>query len=92
VNDRIRLINFNIISSDILQDAYSAVRGFRLLREQQFFKDIERKEFIIWSDVGKHFRNNELMAYLMLELANEKIHGKNLNLKTEFFTNSFLFK
>lgn len=72
----IKLINFNIISSDTVQDAYSAVRGFRILREQHFFKEIEKNDYIIWCDVGKHFRNNELMAYLMLELAEENIHGK----------------
>jgi hypothetical protein len=74
-NDQIKLINFDLISSDTVQDAYSAVRGFRVLREQQFFKDIEKNHYVVWCDTGKHFRNNELMAYLMLDLAQEKIHS-----------------
>jgi hypothetical protein len=45
------------------------------LREQQFFKDIEEKNYIIWSDTGKHFRNNEFLAYLLKELAEQDVHG-----------------
>ena len=35
--NRIKVINFNIISSDLSSDGNAAVRGFRILREQQFF-------------------------------------------------------
>jgi hypothetical protein len=59
----------------LLQDARAAVRGFRLLRQQDWFKAIEQSDFVVWSDCGKHFRNNELAGYLLLELAKEKKHG-----------------
>ena len=53
------------------QDAAAAVRGFRILRSQSFFKKIDKKNYIIWEDCGKHFRNNELVGYLLLELAED---------------------
>ena len=74
--DEIRLINFDIISSDLNQDAHAVIRGLRLLREQQFFKDIDKTEYIVWCDAGKHFRNNEVLGYFLRELAMEKINGK----------------
>jgi hypothetical protein len=73
--DKIKLINFDLISSDLNQDAHAVVRGFRLLREQTFFKEIDQKEYVVWCDAGKHFRNNELLGYLLIELARDKIHG-----------------
>jgi hypothetical protein len=54
----------------------AVVRGFRLLRSQQFFKDIDKDKYIVWTDCGKSFRNKEIMGYLMIELSRENIHGK----------------
>ena len=54
------------------QDASAAVRGFRILRSQEFFKKIDKKNYTIWADCGKHYRNNELVGYLLLELAENK--------------------
>jgi hypothetical protein len=55
-----------------------AVKGFRCLRKQEFFKQLEqgRKNYVVWADCGKHFRNKEFIGYLLLELAEEKIPGK----------------
>lgn len=71
------MINFDIISSDLTEDARAVVRGFRLLRAQQFFKEIEKNSYIVWMDCGKHFRNSEVIGYLLKDLAREKTHGKN---------------
>ena len=46
------MINFDLISSDEHQDAYSAVRGFRILRDQEWFKEIEQNDYIVWADCG----------------------------------------
>jgi len=46
------------------------------LREQRFFKEIEKNDYIVWADCGKHFRNSEFVGYLLLELADLKINGK----------------
>ncbi|CAF0854416.1 unnamed protein product [Brachionus calyciflorus] len=73
--NQIELINFDIISSDLCEDARAVVRGFWLLREQDFFKDIEKKNYVIWMDCGKHFRNCEVVGYLLKELAEDKIQG-----------------
>lgn len=74
-NNKIKLINFDIISSDLCQDAYSVVRGMRILRNQNYFKEIEKSEYVIWLDTGKSFRNSEVLGYFLIELAREKING-----------------
>ncbi len=71
----IKTVNFDIISTDLQQGARSAVRGFRILRKQAFFKNIEKQDYIVWADCGKHFRNKEFVGYLLLELAEENIRG-----------------
>ena len=84
-----RCINFDIISDDLSEDSYATIRGFRFLREQQFFRDIEETyknsknpeqtpiNYIIWADCGKHFRNQNVLGYLFNELKNLEIQGFN---------------
>lgn len=72
---QIKSFNFDIISCDLVQDGRAAVRGFRILREQDFFRAIEKPYYVIWSDCGKHFRNSEFIGYVLGELADEGIHG-----------------
>ncbi len=72
---------------DFNQSAFVVVRAFRYMRSQTFFKEIDKKNYIIWADCGKHFRCAEFVSYLMEELAESKInvnlnffgeaHGKN---------------
>ena len=57
------------------EDARAVIRGFRILRMQEFFIDIDLPSYIVWMDCGKHFRNCEVVGYLLNELAEEKIHG-----------------
>jgi hypothetical protein len=70
----INCINFDIISSDLSEDSYATVRGLRYLRQQEFFKKIEERfkngeiNYIIWTDCGKHFRNQNVMGYFFKEL------------------------
>ena len=45
----------------------------RLLREQDFFKKLDKKKYIVWTDTGPHFRCSEFLYYLFNELALEKI-------------------
>ena len=49
------------------------------MRQQDFFKEIDKREYIIWCDAGKHFRNNEILGYFLRELARENINGINEN-------------
>ena len=79
---KIRQINFDLIG-DFVQDAFSVIRAFRLMRNQEFFKKIDKKNYIIWSDCGKHFRCSEFMHFLMKELAELKI-----NVNLNFFSES----
>ena len=73
---KVRSINFDVISSDLSHSAYSAVRGMRLLREQAFFKEIVKPEYVLWFDKGKHLWNNKILGYFLSELKKENIHGK----------------
>ena len=82
-NENIKLINFDLISSDLSQDASAVIRGLRILRQQPFFKEIEKPEYVIWLDTGKCYRNNEILGYFLIELAKETIHG--LCFKTFYF-------
>ena len=70
-------MNVNIVG-DFKQDAFSVVRAFRLLRNQEYLKKVEKNNYIIWSDCGKHFRCSEFISFLMIELAQSNIHV-NLN-------------
>lgn len=88
--NKIECINFNVISCDKKQTGFAAIRGFRFLRTQEFFERLQYiKEFIVWLDCGKHFRNKMLIGYLFKELASEKIHGEEnfckINLKKCFY-------
>ncbi len=57
------------------------------MRKQEFFKEIDKPSYIIWTDTGKHFRCAELAHYFLVNLAEEKKavnwnffvekHGKN---------------
>ncbi len=54
-----------------------------------FFKRIIAKEYVVWADCGKHFRNNQFVGYLLLEVANDNIAGKFFSvysMRIDFFT------
>jgi hypothetical protein len=74
-NNEIKEINFNLISSNLEQDGLAAVRGFRKLREQEFFKTVDTKDYIVWSDCGPSFRNQVFLGNLFLELKSQNIKG-----------------
>jgi len=76
--EAIKCINFDIISSsDDPQDGASVCRGFRILRQQDFYQQIAaNKDLIIWADAGTHFRCQTFSGYLFKELKDQGIHGK----------------
>ena len=57
------------------------------MRNLECFKQVDQKDYIIWSDTGSHFRCAEFIHYLFKELADKGItvsfnlfcekHGKN---------------
>ena len=62
------------MSDDTTQNGYSVIRSFEFLRTQEFFKKLfDKKNFIIWSDTGTHFRNNQFVNYLFFELKKYEI-------------------
>jgi hypothetical protein len=66
-------IRVDIFSDSLEQDANSVLRALRFLRNQDFFKTIEKKKYNIWTDCGGHFRNKTLAHYFFKELKNENI-------------------
>ena len=62
-----------ISGEDDQEDAASVVRALRLLRSMEFFKEIDKKNYIIWCDCGKHFRNSLVMGYIFKELKESRI-------------------
>jgi hypothetical protein len=62
-------IRVNIFSDCLEQDANAVLRAFRFLRNQDFFKSIDKKKYHIWNDFGGHFRNKIFLRnYRMMEL------------------------
>ncbi|CAF1001902.1 unnamed protein product, partial [Brachionus calyciflorus] len=69
---KIDCINYDLIYKGN-QKASTTVAAFKFLRQQEFFKKIEKKKLIIWSDTGPHFRCSEVVDYFMDQLSQEKI-------------------
>ena len=67
-DDQIKIHNVDIVSQ-LSTDADAVVRCIRFLRNQYFFKKIEKPTYIIWVDCGPHFRNGTIMHYFFEELA-----------------------
>ena len=84
---RINCIRVNIISDILSTNALSTNRAFRFLMRQGFFKEIDCKSFVIWSDCGTHFRSAENSHFFLVELPSKgysielnyfgEKHGKN---------------
>ena len=66
-------IRVDILSDCLEQDAFAVLRAFRFLRNQEFFKKIDKKKYYIWNDCGGHFRNKNLAHLFFKELSNEQI-------------------
>ena len=75
----VKLINFNLVSSDLSQDQSAFIREIRILRKQAFFTAIEKPNYVNWLDTGNCFRNSQILGYFLIELAQEKIHDKKLS-------------
>ena len=70
------MINFDIISNDLEQKSKNVIRGFRFLRQQNWFKKIDKSKYSVWCDTGKSFRCAQTIGYLFKELSDVNIHGK----------------
>ena len=102
-NNKIETVNFDIIGPGGAksQDGIASIRGFKILRSMEFFKEIELAyrdksesrslNYTIWSDCGNSFRNSWFMGYSFKELKQTKIHGK-LSLKFFHFVAFLIIK
>ena len=67
IKDDIIHINVDIVSH-LSSDAQCVIKCFRFLREQNFFKEIDKPNYTLFVDCGAHFRNQNLTGYLFKEL------------------------
>lgn len=74
---------FDFTSMELSKDAYFVIECFRLLFENENFKSLKIKTLIVWSDVGKHFRNG-MVAYFLAHLA----ETHNMTASYNFFVES----
>ena len=73
---------------ELAKDTYFVLECCRLIFSHNSLLELKIKELIIWSDVGKHFRNSMLADFLANLPINYKInavhnffveaHGKNI--------------
>jgi hypothetical protein len=84
IQKKIKLLNVDVVADvdEISPNAISAIRCLRLLRQQDFFKIIDKNEYIFWADCGTHFRCAEFCHFLFDELAESDIRV-NLNFFAE---------
>ena len=57
-------IFFDFSSMELSKDAYFVIECFKKIFSHQEFQILGIKEIIVWSDVGKHFRNSMLSYFL----------------------------
>ena len=73
---KIDCIRFDLVAdgdkAKFSTDSISAVRAFRFLRNQSFFKEIDKPNYIIWTDCGTHFRCERFVNFMMGEVSQEK--------------------
>ena len=74
-------MNVDVISDILKGNALSVIRIIRFLREQDFFKKIDKKNYHFWFDLGTHHRNQEMNFFLLKDLSIEK------NVEINFFMN-----
>lgn len=83
----IKCLNMDLVLNSASETSFVAVTAFRHIRNQNIFKKIDKKQYIIWTDCGPHFRSNEFADFLFTDLKNDGIsvtwnlfcekHGKN---------------
>ena len=69
LTNQIDCLNVDILSHDFETDGLYVIRGFRLLREKDFFKKIDTDNYVIWADCGTHFRCKALAHYFFLRVS-----------------------
>ena len=56
-------IFFDFTSMELTKDSYFVIECFKMLFEHPQFKNFNIDNIIVWSDVGKHFRNGMLAHF-----------------------------
>jgi hypothetical protein len=86
----VNCLTIDILSDDLSQTATDFINRFRFIRNLDIFRQIEKSNYIIYSDTAKQFRCEEICHFYMVELAQKGIrvsfnyfceyHGKVKNL------------
>lgn len=64
----IKKIYIDIVSDHLDQNTSSVIRSLDFLQKQEFFKKIDKPNYIIWADCGPHFRSYQLLHYFFVEM------------------------
>ena len=46
--DKIKCLNADLVLNDCTENAFTVINCFKFLRTQSFFKEIEKKNYILW--------------------------------------------
>ena len=63
--DKVSIIRVNILSDNLEQDAEAVIRAFRFLRNQQFYKELEKKKINIFCDTGFKFKILKFISQIL---------------------------
>lgn len=61
---KIEQINYDLIFNGS-QDGLTVVKAFKFLLKQEFFKNINKKKYVIWADTGTHFRCSQVVDFFL---------------------------
>lgn len=67
--DFVNCSNIDIISDYQGQTAFDLIRAFKFVMELQIFKDLDKENYVIWTDCGTNFRSAEFIYFLFNYLA-----------------------
>jgi hypothetical protein len=67
-NNNIKKMFVDLISHLLDTKCFSSIRGIKFLMKQDFFKRIDKKNYIFWFDCGTHFRCAEMIYFLFSEM------------------------
>ena len=79
--NKIKIISVDFVT-ELSSNAICVIACFNLMRKQNFFKKIEKKNYEIWCDCGPHFRNSQIVNYFLREFS---ICTEPINVNLNFF-------
>ena len=64
----IKKVYVDILADNGAQTASAVIQSLNFIKSQNFFRRIDKDNYIVWADCGNHFRCYELLHYFLIEL------------------------